>query len=54
MKGKVKKQAPPTTKPPWADGLKRIYSSVLEEPLPEVFEQLLAKLDEACPDDGKK
>lgn len=54
MKGKVKKQSMPAAKPPWADGLKRIYSSVLEEPLPEAFEKLLEKLDEAKPDDRKR
>ncbi len=54
MKDKVKKQELPSAKPPWADGLKRIYSSVLEEPLPELFEKLLEKLDKAELDDSKK
>ena len=34
------------TEPDWADGLKRLYDSVLDEPLPPSFEELLAKLDE--------
>ncbi|WP_197274660.1 NepR family anti-sigma factor [Novosphingobium sp. AAP83] len=31
--------------PEWADGLKRLYDSVLDEPLPDSFTQLLDKLD---------
>ncbi len=31
--------------PEWADGLKRLYDSVLDEPLPDSFAQLLDKLD---------
>jgi hypothetical protein len=31
--------------PEWAEGLKRLYDSVLEEPLPDSFAQLLDKLD---------
>jgi hypothetical protein len=31
--------------PEWADGLKRLYDSVLDEPLPESIAQLLDKLD---------
>ncbi|MDA0820630.1 MAG: NepR family anti-sigma factor [Proteobacteria bacterium] len=33
------------TKPDWAEGLKDIYDSVVEEPLPDSFKDLLAKLD---------
>ena len=40
---------PPTTrrdgKPGWADGLRKLYDSVVEEPLPESFDDLLKKLD---------
>lgn len=54
MKDKVKNQPAIPTSPPWADGLKRIYSSVLEEPLPDVFERLLDKLDKADSDERKK
>ena len=32
--------------PDWASGLRRLYDSVLEEPLPDSFAQLLDKLDE--------
>lgn len=34
------------TSPVWADGLKRIYDSVVEEPLPDSFKDLLSQLDE--------
>lgn len=33
-------------KPEWADGLRELYDSVVEEPLPDSFADLLAKLDE--------
>ena len=36
--------------PGWAEGLRRLYDSVVEEPLPPSFEDLLRKLDES---DGK-
>lgn len=36
-----------TTKDPdWTSGLKRLYDSVLEEPMPESFKDLLARLDD--------
>ena len=35
--------------PDWADGLRQLYNSVVEEPLPDSFKELLSKLDE----DGK-
>jgi hypothetical protein len=35
-------KAPP---PEWAKGLKRLYNSVVEEPLPDSFADLIAKLD---------
>mgnify|MGYP001556568381 CR=1 FL=1 len=34
-------------KPDWADGLKRLYDSVVEEPLPDSFRDLLDQLDDA-------
>jgi hypothetical protein len=35
-------------KPPdWTDGLKRLYDSVVEEPLPDAFKELLSRLDDA-------
>lgn len=36
-------------KPEWADGLRQLYDSVLNEPLPDSFADLLAKLDEDGP-----
>jgi hypothetical protein len=33
--------------PEWAAGLKRLYNSVVEEPLPDAFTDLLKKLDAA-------
>lgn len=40
--------ATPRPKPPeWADGLRRLYNSVVEEPLPDSFDDLLKKLDQA-------
>ncbi len=32
-------------KPEWADGLRQLYDAVVEEPLPDTFKDLLAKLD---------
>ena len=29
----------------WATGLKRLYDSVLEEPMPDSFKHLLSRLD---------
>lgn len=34
-----------TGKPEWADGLRQLYDSVVDEPLPDTFKDLLAKLD---------
>lgn len=31
--------------PGWAAGLRQLYNSVLDEPLPESFDDLLKKLD---------
>jgi len=31
--------------PEWASGLRRLYNSVVEEPLPDSFADLIAKLD---------
>ena len=33
-------------KPEWAQGLKKLYDSVVEEPLPDDLAALLARLDE--------
>jgi hypothetical protein len=34
-------------RPEWADGLRQLYDSVLNEPLPDSFADLIAKLDES-------
>lgn len=31
--------------PGWADGLRKLYNSVLDEPIPDSFDDLLKKLD---------
>ena len=31
--------------PDWAHGLKQLYDSVVEEPIPDAFKDLLTKLD---------
>jgi len=36
--------------PEWASSLKKLYNSVVDEPLPDSFKSLLSKLDE---DGGK-
>ncbi|WP_086738916.1 NepR family anti-sigma factor [Erythrobacter colymbi] len=35
--------------PEWADGLKQLYDSVVEEALPDSFKDLLDKLDDIDP-----
>lgn len=35
--------------PEWAAGLKKLYDSVVDEPLPDSFKDLLAKLDDSKP-----
>ena len=37
---------PGSPQPEWAAGLKRLYNSVVEEPLPDSFADLIAKLDD--------
>jgi len=37
-------------KPDWTDGLKDLYDTVVEEPLPDSFKDLLAKLDNPSSD----
>lgn len=32
--------------PGWADGLRQLYDSVVNEPLPDNFKDLLSKLDD--------
>jgi hypothetical protein len=31
--------------PGWANGLRRLYNSIVDEPLPDSFDELLKKLD---------
>lgn len=42
----------PQRAPEWADGLKQLYDSVVEEDLPDSFKTLLARLDEIDPRRG--
>jgi hypothetical protein len=37
--------------PDWTDGLRRLYDSIIDEPLPQSFAELLKRLDDD--DDGK-
>lgn len=32
--------------PDWANGLRQLYDSVVDEPLPDTFKDLLSKLDD--------
>ena len=50
--GKLGSKSRPKGKdePDWAEGLRKLYNSVVDEPLPDSFDQLLKKLD----DDGAK
>ena len=34
-------------RPAWAEGLRKLYDGVVAEPLPDSFEDLLKKLDQA-------
>lgn len=43
MKGKTHGKKQPG--PDWANGLKQLYDSVVEEPIPDAFKDLLSKLD---------
>ncbi len=36
----------PAETPAWTSGLKQLYDSVVDEPLPDQFKDLLAQLDE--------
>ena len=37
----------PHADPEWADGLRQLYNSVVDEELPDSFKDLLSKLDES-------
>ena len=45
-----KRQPPPSriprTEPGWTRSLRKLYDSVVDEPLPDSFDDLLRKLDE--------
>jgi hypothetical protein len=45
--GPAPKSAASPRDPEWAAGLKRLYNSVVDEPLPDAFRDLLNKLDAA-------
>ncbi len=38
-------RAPADGQPDWANGLRQLYESVVEEPIPDTFKDLLSKLD---------
>ena len=40
----------PGQEPDWTDGLRRLYDSIIDEPLPKSFLDLLQRFDD---DDGK-
>ena len=44
----------PEERPDWADGLRRLYDSVVEEPLPDAFRDLLDQLDADVPSDDAR
>jgi len=44
VKGKKRQSRPQG--PDWASGLKQLYDSVIEEPIPDAFKDLLSKLDD--------
>lgn len=48
MKTMAKQRRPEAKakEPDWAGGLKRLYDSVVEEPLPDSFAKLLDQLDD--------
>lgn len=45
MASDKRKSGKEATKPEWADGLRQLYDSVVDEPLPDSFKDLLDKLD---------
>lgn len=42
---KGKAQSRKKQRPEWASGLKQLYDSVVDEPIPDSFKDLLSKLD---------
>ena len=47
LAGKQAGSSRPARAPEWAEGLKRLYDSVVDEPLPDDLASLLARLDQA-------
>ncbi|MBT8427717.1 MAG: hypothetical protein KJO02_06790 [Erythrobacter sp.] len=43
--GEAKKPPRKEAQPEWANGLRKLYDSVVEEPLPDSFKDLLSQLD---------
>ncbi|MBX7458273.1 hypothetical protein K3152_08450 [Qipengyuania sp. 1NDH17] len=43
--GSAKEAASGKERPDWANGLRRLYDSVVEEELPDSFKDLLSQLD---------
>ncbi|WP_454597505.1 NepR family anti-sigma factor [Qipengyuania sp. SM2507] len=43
--GPRKREASQSNKPQWANGLRQLYDSVVEEDIPDQFKDLLSKLD---------
>ena len=44
--GSLHKGARKAAPPGWASGLRQLYDSVVDEPLPDSFKDLLSKLDD--------
>ena len=51
--GKGRGDPAPRAAPEWADGLKQLYDSVVEEDLPDMFKDLLDQLDGSEAERGK-
>lgn len=45
VKGRKPAASAKAAKPEWAKGLRQLYDSVVDEPLPDAFRSLLDKLD---------
>lgn len=43
----VRPGTPAQGEPGWAGGLRKLYNSVVDEPLPDSFQDLLKKLDDS-------
>ena len=48
----ARKDSAQMDKPEWADSLRNMYDSVVDEPIPDSFKDLLSKLDEGKKDGG--